>query len=113
MLIVRGVVVLPVNESFCDALILVRLLDVNVIDAPARVVGEKSFLFSGGPVDRIPFELAFEETSASARMTLSAEIRTRDPAHLHRGDWVTTRTTNTDMQALKERGAVVSVDRIH
>lgn len=112
MLTIRGVVALPVRKCFFNAKVLVRLLDASVIDAPARLVGETCFPFSGGSVDRIPFKLAFDEASGGGRMILSAEIRTKDPALLQNGDWVTTRTANVLIHTLEEKEAVVSVELI-
>ncbi len=100
---------LPVPALFSGAMVVVRLLDVTLIDVPARVIAELAFPFSGGPVERIPFELQLDEPiTDSTQVTLSAEIRAKGTQALKIGDWLTTRSYGVSPAAI-ETGAPIDL----
>ena len=100
----RGVILLPSLTDFEASTIVVRLLDVSLIDAPARVLAQVVFSFSGRRVRSIPFELPMDGvTLGSGRATLNAEIRAAGSVSLQIGDWVTTQALEVRKEDL-ERG---------
>jgi uncharacterized lipoprotein YbaY len=111
---IQGAVLLPTPTQFSEATVVVRLLDVSILDIPAQVIAEARFTFSGGPTRRVPFELTFEASSMGAvRAALSAEIRIKDPERLRAGDWVTTQAAAVLLpEIMRGDSANVAVERI-
>jgi hypothetical protein len=73
---IRGVIILPQQETFADATAIVGLDDVTMIDAPSRRIAETTIAHVHGAWKRIPFELTARfDPSAAASYVLAAEIR--------------------------------------
>jgi uncharacterized lipoprotein YbaY len=105
MRIIRGAVVLSTPTPLSGAVVVVRLLDVSLVDAPARVIAETRFVLrdsGGAPTHRIPFVLTIDPTSAlGAHASLSAEVRLGSGERLQAGDWVTTQSVALTELALQ------------
>ncbi|MEA2863509.1 MAG: hypothetical protein QOF14_5781 [Hyphomicrobiales bacterium] len=107
---IAGIVRLESPEPLDAALLVVALLDVTYLDAPSRIVAERSYQISGRPAE-IPFHLPLPEAvlPASASYVLKAEIRRTNPADLRRGDYL---STAAHPWSPGETGAVVTVRKI-
>jgi len=72
---------------------IVRLLDVDLVDIPARVIAERKSVLTTGPITEIEFELELEPPQKPvAGSSLSAEIRMGGGDLIRKGDWLTTRS---------------------
>jgi len=91
MVAIRGLIRLPSLQRFEDAVAIVGLDDVSMIDAPSVRVAETRVEPIRGLCDRIPFCLTANETLlTSDSYVLAAEIRRSGKEGLAKGDFLTT-----------------------
>lgn len=86
----RGEVVLPQATDLEGALLIVRLRDAAMSDAPAPVLAMSRQMVSGRGVRRVPFRLRLtRDWPPGARPAFEAELRVRAGGALAPGDWLT------------------------
>ena len=86
-----GVVRLDRADKLDGAVLIVALHDVTYVDAPSRVVAERSYDALSGIHSEIPFSLDLPaDLSSRASYALKAEIRRSDRDELTPGDYLST-----------------------
>lgn len=88
---ISGSIRLPARQSFTNAVAIVGLDDVTLVDAPSRRIAETVIEPVDGSLERIPFRLETQATfPAGKAYVLSAEIRRSGETRIGPGDFVTT-----------------------
>lgn len=94
MIAARGLVLLPVDKVPLEgATLRVRLLDVSLADAPARLLDEQVITDFGAArleAGGVPFELRAGPSDTPRQVIVSAHLDRRGDGQVHRGDYITT-----------------------
>jgi uncharacterized lipoprotein YbaY len=87
----EGEVVLPCPVDLDRALLIVRLRDTSMSDAPAPLLGLTRRVVSGKGIDRLSFTLRVRRTVATRQhAAIEAELRWMESRRLLPGDLLTT-----------------------
>lgn len=116
-LLVRGTVLLPADcATFSRGQARIRLLDVTMLDAPARVVAEQ-VISNVSPGEPVEFELRAEVPPTGGSYSVSAHVKPNpDPTSdkyddIEPGDYLTTQSYPVQPSADRTAEVVVEVCR--
>lgn len=102
---------MPQPADFDEALLIVRMRDTAMSDAPAPLIAITRRVVTGCGIQRIPFVMRLRRKIPSRAIpALEAELRAEGGRTLAPGDWLT--VSHVPYEVGRHTGLQVSVERI-